>query len=624
MTTKTQKFSAEIGRILEFMINSIYTNKDIFLRELISNASDACDKLRFEALQNHDLTSEELAITVELNESDRTISVTDNGIGMTEEEMNENLGVIAQSGTQKFMDSVKGGSFDVSQIGQFGVGFYSAFMVADNVTVYSTKVGTDVTNVWQSDGKGEYTISDCTDEEYKLTRGTKVVLHIKDSEAEYLQRYKLHNIIKTYSDLISFKITLFDGKDSEVVNSAVALWSKNKSDITEEQYNEFYHYIAHAFDTPWARLHYKAEGAVVEYTCLLYIPSQRPFDLFNPDRTSRVKLYIKKVFINEGNDGLIPPYFRFLRGVIESDDLPLNISREVLQHNQGARKIRQSIVRKVLGMLKQRAADNIEDYKEFWGNFGEVLKEGLCEPAFEEKEQLLEVCRFATTHESNFASLDDYISRMIDGQNQIFYLNDEPGKVANNPQLEGYKKRGIEVLLLSDQVDDFWINVINQYKNYELCSVGQAGIDLDAIKTLEREDSSDATLSPETEDNLEALLEYIKDKLGGKIKDVKTTTKLVDSPACLAVSEGGLNIRMEKFLVAQKQKAANSAKILEINLSHPLVKKIRADVTSGNVTEKTDKLVSIIFNQACIVAGEDMPDPYAFTKELNDILLDAL
>ncbi len=618
-TPQTKPFAAEVGKVLQLMIHSLYTNKPIFLRELISNASDACDKLRYEALQNSALAEEELQIRVEINKQNNTISVIDNGIGMSREDLVQNLGTVARSGTQRFLESLSTDSNNVNLIGQFGVGFYSAFMVADRVIVYSTKAGSNETYKWESDGQSDYTIAECDE---NLPRGTKVVLHLKPEESEFLEHYRLHHIIKTYSDHISFPITLDDGQgQADVVNMASALWARPKAEITEEQYNEFYHYVAHSPDTPWLRAHYRAEGAAVEYTCLLYIPSVRPFDLFNPDRKGRVKLYIKKVFISEDTSGLLPAYLRFVRGVIDSEDLPLNISRETLQHSTGVYKIRKSLVKKILGMLKQRAESDAADYRKFWDNFGEVMKEGLCEGALEEKEQLLEVCRFYSSRtENELVSLDQYIDRMAEGQDQIFYLNgDNIDTLRHSPQLEGFMRRNIEVLLLTDHVDDFWVNVINQYKNKELCSITKSGIDLDAICK-----DSDVAQSQEPTEGPQEVISYFKTILGNKVSDVKASSKLVDSPACLAIAEGAMNIRMEKFLVAQKQLSKNTAKILEINLRHPILVRIATDVAQGETNEQTQRLAHIVFNQACIIAGEDMEDPYQFTKEVNDLITKAL
>ncbi|RZI47661.1 molecular chaperone HtpG [Rickettsiales endosymbiont of Peranema trichophorum] len=622
--SEVRKFDAEVSKILQLVIHSLYTNTDIFLRELISNASDACDKLRYLSIANPELcqSDEKLSIEVRCDKDSNVLIIKDNGIGMDENDMITNLGTIAGSGTQKFLESLKTEDIkkNVTLIGQFGVGFYSAFMVAEEVEVYSTKAGQNKTYLWRSKGDGEYTIHEVVDNQVQLSRGTEIHLKLKPSEVEYLEKYKLQHIVKTYSDHISFPIYIVDAENnSEIANSVSALWMRPKSEITEEAYNEFYHHIAHMPDKPWLTLHNKVEG-FVEYTSLLFIPTMKPFDLFHPDRQSRIKLYIKRVFITEHEVALIPPYLRFLRGIIDSEDLPLNISRETLQHNQVVSKIKKSIVKKVLSSLKTKATEEPEDYKKFWLNFGEVMKEGLCEGALEEKEELLELCRFYTTHSGDqIISIDQYIDRMKDGQNQIFFLTgDRIDNLRHSPQLEGFIKRDIEVILLPDHVDDFWNNVVNQYKNKELCSISRSNIDLDAIVKLEAQ--ADVTEDINQAHSVE-LTKYIKDALGDKIKDVRISTKLIDSPACIAIPEGGMNIRMERYLIEQKQLHHKAPKILEINPHHGVLKKI-AHIASTEPTSQLGKeLAELVFDQACLIAGEPMSDPYEFTKRINNLLL---
>ncbi len=627
MTQEVRKFDAEVGKVLQLMIHSLYTNKDIFLRELISNASDACDKLRYESLSNPNLASqEELKIEIIIDKQNNQIIIRDNGIGMDKDDLIQNLGTIASSGTQKFLSNLqdKTSKESLQLIGQFGVGFYSAFMVASKITVYSTKAGQDQTYIWESEGNGEYLVSNSPEAK---SRGTEIRLTMRDSEIEFLEKYKLQYITKTYSDHISFPIYLIDENDnSELVNSASALWMRPKAELTEEQYKEFYHHVSHSPDTPWVTLHNKAEGAV-EYTSLLFIPNQKPFDLFHPDRKSRVKLYVKRVFITEDEPNLIPSYLRFLRGVVDSEDLPLNISRETFQHNTIIIKIRKSIVKRVLSTLKSKAEQEQDEYQKFWLNFGEVMKEGLCEGALEEKEQLLEVCRFYTTKSGDkLISLDHYIENMLDGQENIYFLTgNNLEDLRKNPQLEGFIKRDIEVILLPDYVDDFWVNVINQYKNKELRSINTAGIDLESIKKLETSEDkkSEADSKAEQSDNNDLLI-YIKKILADKVKEVKISKKLVDSPASLSIPEGAMNIRMEKYLIDQKQLSKKTAKILEINPNHPILTNIKSLLrTEGEVSRASD-LVEIIFNQACLVAGETMDDPYIFTKKINELIVKAI
>jgi len=618
---ETRAFDAEVGKVLQLMIHSLYTNKDIFLRELISNASDACDKRRYAALQDASLSTDDIGIEVKVDAENSAVIITDNGIGMSKEELIENLGTVARSGTQKFMESLQdapqGNAMQL--IGQFGVGFYSAYMVAEKVLVESTKAGTDKTYSWESDGQAGYAVAKS---EKSLPAGTKITLFLKPGESEFLEHYKLQHIIKTYSDHINFPITLIneDGV-AEVINKASALWVRPKSEITETEYTDFYHHVSHSPDTPWLTLHHKAEGAV-DYTSLLYIPSIKPYDLFHPDRQSRVKLYVKRVFITDDEVSVIPAYMRFLRGVVDSEDLPLNISRETLQNNHLLVKIKQSVVKKVLSTLKDKAKNDRDGYQTFWNNFGEVMKEGLCEGVLPEKEQLLEVCYFRTNKSGdNLITLDEYIANMPDAQEEIFYINgDSVDNLLANPILEGFKKRDVEVILLTDHVDDFWINIITQYKNKSLRSVATSNIDLNAIKPL-AEDKEPAVTSEE--DN-SALLDYLKKVLGSKVKDVVISAKLVESPSSLAVAEGAMNIRMEKFLLAQKQLKQASAKILEVNIKHPILLNISHAVRDGNAGAEAEQLVHIIFQQACLMAGEGIDDPAAFVKAIDGFILKSI
>lgn len=613
---KTKKFSAEIGKVLKLMIHSLYTNKDIFLRELISNASDACDKLRYLSLQSPSLLNDDnqLKIRVIINKKDNTLTIQDNGIGMTQDEMIANLGVIASSGTQKFIEEMsKSPKADMSLIGQFGVGFYSSYMVADEVTVLSRKAGDDVVYEWNSDGQNDYTIAESKQEH---PRGTSVVVKLKSEELEYLEKFRLKHIITTYSDHISFPIELVEDDNAESVNTGSALWTRKKSDITEEQYKEFYHHVAHLPDVPWIRMHNKVEGNI-EFTSLLYIPSMKPFDLFHPDRKTRVKLYVKKVFITEEGVNLIPSYLRFLRGVVDSEDLPLNVSRETLQHNAIIDKIRKSIVKKVLGELKSKANDDVKNYQTFWNNFGEVMKEGLCEGGLEEKEQLLEVCRFNATNGDSI-SLDEYIDKMIEGQDKIYYITgDGIDSLRKHPQLEGFKKRGVNVLLLSDHVDDFWVHVIHQYKNKEMVSITTESIDLNSIKKIDEDTVEQGDQNPD-------VIKYIKDVLKDKVSDVVYTTKLVDSPSCLAIAQGAMSARMEKYLMDQKQLKAASAKILEINPKHFFVKEVANSLVSKTTSERTEDLVWLMFEEACILEGQSLQNPQEFTARLNKLLTNKL
>lgn len=613
VTPETFEFGAETGKILQLVIHSLYANKDIFLRELISNSSDALDKFRYETLTHSNIeeSTEPLKITIKIDEKNNILTISDNGIGMNRNDLIENLGTIARSGTQKFLESITGDKkADVTLIGQFGVGFYSSFMVASEAEVISRKAGENQAWVWNSKADGKYTVSEF---EGKQGRGTIVKLYIKDECKEFLDKHRISHIVHTYSDHISFPVELIDSDNtSQILNNGQALWTKKKSEITEEQYTEFYKHVAHAGDKPWITLHNKVEGAI-QYTNLLFIPSVKPFDLFHPDRATRVRLYVKKVFISEQNIDLIPRNLRFLRGIIDSEDLPLNISRETLQHNNVLRKINSSITKKVLSELKDKATKEPEEFKKFWDNFGSVLKEGLCEGIDSARDQLLEVCHFRTTKSGDKAiSLDTYIENLQDGQKTIYYLTgDNLAAIKNSPQLEVFLKKDIEVILLTDSVDDFWTTVNHEYKGFEMVSINRSGLDIDELEGKEApKESQDANeLSTNTITAFKKILE-------GKVMNVVASKKLSDSPVCLSVQEGAMDMRMERFLLSQNQLASASLKILEINTNHPLVKFIGENPD----TEKSKELGLLLFDQACIVEGESIANPGDFARRLNKVL----
>ena len=618
---QTMQFAAEISKVLKLMIHSLYTNKDIFLRELVSNASDACDKLRYLALSDQSLLEgqSELAITVALDEKAKTVTVRDNGIGMNREELIENLGTIAKSGTLEFISGISGDAKkDSNLIGQFGVGFYSAFMVAEKVKVISRKAGDAQGWVWESEGEGEFTVKEA---EGEVPHGTSVALTLREDAAEYLDKFRLMHIIDTYSDHIGFPIWMEipdgqGGGERERMGEGAALWTLPKSDITDEQYKEFYHHVAHSPDDPWLTLHNKAEGTI-EYTSLLYVPSMKPFDLFHPERRRRVKLYVKRVFITEENVDIIPHYLRFLRGIIDSADLPLNISRETLQANPILRKISESITGKLLGELKRKAEKEPETYPKFWENFGAVLKEGLCE-SIAPKEKILEVCRFRSTHGEALVSLDDYIARMKEGQTEIYYLTgDNLGTLRASPQIEGFTSRGVEVLLLDDHVDDFWVNVVPEFKGKEFKSVTRANVDLDALgKSEEEKKADDKPEDTAAKDKIANLATWLQSVYGEEIKEVRTTTKLTDSPACLAVGEGDMDMRMERFLLEHRQLPRRAAKILEINPKHALIKRLAEEVSAQGESEDARDAALMLLDQAKIVEGEPVADASAFARRL--------
>lgn len=621
MNQEVKKFDAEVGKVLQLMIHSLYTNKDVAIRELISNASDACDKLKFLSQTDSTLTKgdPELKIQIKADKEAGIVSIRDNGIGMSKEELTENLGTIASSGTQKFVSQLTGDSKkDNMLIGQFGVGFYSAFMIADKITVKSKKAGEDKSYIWSSDGQGEYTIADNNEE---FSRGVEIILHIKKEEEVFLDHFRLKHIVKSYSDHIAVPIYFYDENGNEnQLNSASALWTRSKSDITDEQYKEFYKSVSHAADDPWLTLHNKNEG-VVEYTNLLFVPSSKTFDLFHPDRKCRVKLYIKRVFIADEQVDLIPSYLRFMRGVVDSEDLPLNISRETLQHNSTLEKIKRSITKRILGELKKKKDNDREGFLEFWNNFGAALKEGLCE-ATSDHEKLLEVCMFKSALHNKYVSLDEYLQNASGEENKTIYFlsGDDPEKLVNSPQIEGFLNKGIDVLLFTDSVDDFWVNVSRNYKNAEIKSVTRSDIDLEEKDSDKSDISKDKTKS-ETDDTSHAnLVKFFKETLGELVKEVKISKKLTSSPVCLAVAAGSMDIRMERFLIEQKQLQASTAKILEINPDHKIISRIENSLEDASKTESNKELVHVLFDQSCIIEGEPVSDSAAFAKRMNRII----
>lgn len=619
---QTLPFNAEISKVLKLVIHSLYTNKDIFLRELISNASDACEKLRYVALTSPELLTEDNAFRIRLtaDAAKRTLTVTDNGIGMDYDDLVGNLGTIAKSGTEQFFAALTGDAKkDASLIGQFGVGFYSAFMVADTVSVITRKAGSDKGYIWESKGEGEFSIREA---EGETPRGTAITLHLREGEDRYLDKHALSHIVGVYSDHIAFPIEFQgEGDDAaEVINEGSALWTRPKSDITEEQYREFYHHVGHTADKPFLTLHNQVEGKL-SYTNLLFVPSVRPFDLFHPDRRRRVKLYVKRVFITDENVDLIPHNLRFLRGIIDSQDLPLNISRETLQANPLLAEIRQSITKRVLTELGKKAKKDPEEFAKFWTNFGPVLKEGLCDAVYN-KEPLLEVCRFSSTQTEGTAltSLDEYIERMKPGQQHIYYVTgDRLDTLRNSPQIEGFVKNGIEVLLLHDHVDDFWVTVATQYKGKSLRSVLNSGEELAELAGKGDEKAGDkAEIAPK--EDVSALISALKTVYGDAVKDVRTTAKLTESPVCLAVEEGMMSMRMERFLVDHKQLPSASARILEINPSHPVITHLAQRLAAGAQPVDIEDTAYLLLDQARIIEGEELSDPATFTRRLNALL----
>ena len=540
MAEEKLSFQAEVAKLLDIVVHSLYSNPEIFLRELISNASDACDKLRYQALTDATLLEGDgaFAIRIEPDKAKRTLSIIDNGIGMNHDELIENLGTIARSGTAAFLAGIKhDAKSELSQIGQFGVGFYSAFMVADHVEVITRKAGDTGGWLWRSDGKGDFTIAEAPD----AKRGAEIRLHLREGKDEFLDPYRLKSIVKTYSDHIGLPVNLVEDGKETTINSASALWTRPKSEIEPAQYKEFYHHVAHAFDEPWAILHNKAEGAI-EYTSLLFIPTQKPFDMFSPERKQHVKLYVNRVFITDDCAELLPPYLRFLRGVVDSQDLPLNVSREMLQHNPLLAKIKSGLVKKVLSEIKKKAQSEDGNYATFWDNFGAVLKEGLYED-FERRDDILALCRFRTTKSDQPVSLESYVAGMKEGQQAIYMITgDDLARLRQSPQLEGFVAKGIEVLLLTDPIDEFWPGAVGQFQDKPFRSVAQGAADLSAVKS---DDKADADAPPKASGAaLDALIALFTLTLGEAVKSVRASDRLTESAVCLVADEGDVGIHL--------------------------------------------------------------------------------
>ena len=621
---ETLEFQAEVKQLLKLMIHSLYSNKEIFLRELISNASDACDKLRFEGLGNESLYEGESDLNIHINfdKEAKTLTITDNGIGMSRDELVENIGTIANSGTKKFIDSLTGDQAkDSHLIGQFGVGFYSTFIVADKVTVKTRRAGLSAEQgvIWESTGEGSYTLETVE----RAERGTEITLHIREGEEEFIDGWRLRNIIHTYSDHISLPILMPkesmgeeetpEQQEDEVVNKASALWARAKSDIEEDEYTEFYKHIAHDFEEPMKWSHNKVEGNQ-SYTSLLYIPKHPQMDLYDRDRKQGIKLYVKRVFIMDDTDHLMPTYLRFIRGIVDSDDLPLNVSREILQHNKVIDKIKAASVKKVLGMLESMVKNEPEQYAEFWTAFGQVMKEGPIED-FANKERVAKLLRFSSTHEDSEVqnvSLDDYIARMKDSQETIYFITAESFAAAkNSPHLEVFRRKGIEVLLLSDRVDEWLVEHLRDYDGKKLQSVAKGDLDLGAI-----EDEEDKKAQEKAEGDFKDVIESVKDILADKAKEVRITHRLTDSPSCLVLDQHDMGLQMQQIMKAAGQNVPVAKPILELNPEHPLVSQLKA------MTDK-DALANwsnILFDQAMLAEGGQLADPAAFVKLMNEML----
>ena len=624
--SQTLGFQAEVKQLLHLMIHSLYSNKEIFLRELVSNASDACDKLRFEAIDQPDLMegAGELHVRVDFDKAARTITISDNGVGLSRDEAVANLGTIARSGTREFFSKLTGDNQkDAQLIGQFGVGFYSSFIVADKVTVRSRRAGAPAEQgiIWESDGQGEFTIAAAE----KATRGTDVVLHLRADEDEFLSGWKLREVLRRYSDHISLPVQMLKeewDKDKseqvkkdewESVNQANALWTRNKSEVSDEQYREFYKHVSHDFDDPLAWTHNRVEGRS-EYTQLLYIPKHAPFDMWDRDARRGVKLYVKRVFIMDDAEQMLPSYLRFVRGVIDSADLPLNVSRELLQESRDVKAIREGSTKRILSLLEDLAENKKEDYATFWTEFGQVLKEGTGEDSGN-IERIAKLLRFASTlvdSDAQTVTLADYVSRFKEGQDKIYFVTaDSYTAGRNSPHLEIFRKKGIEVLVLWDRVDEWMLSHLREFDGKQLVSVAKGGLDLEALA-----DEQEKKHQTEVAEQFKPLVERLQESLKERVKEVRVTLRLVDSPSCVVVGQNDLSPHLQRMLKAAGQAAPNVLPVLEINPEHALVKRMQS-VTDDSFGE----WANLLFEQAMLADGAQLPDPTAFVRRVNQLLL---
>ncbi|MBK7059923.1 MAG: molecular chaperone HtpG [Rubrivivax sp.] len=621
MDKQTLSFQAEVKQILHLVTHSLYSNKEIFLRELISNASDACDKLRFEALDRAELFEDapQLEVRVAFDVEAKTITISDNGIGMSADEAVAHLGTIAKSGTRDFIAALEGDKKkDANLIGQFGVGFYSGFIVADRITVESRRAGlpADQGVRWSSEGTGEFEVQTID----RPARGTDVILHLRDGEEEFLSAWKLKSITSKYSDHISLPILMrkqkwdeekkeqVDTDEWETVNKAAALWTRSKSDITDAEYQDFYKQLSYDSEAPLAYTHNRVEGRS-EYTQLLFVPAKAPFDLWNRDKRGGVKLYVKRVFIMDDAEALMPVYLRFVKGVIDSADLPLNVSRELLQESRDVKAIREGCTKRVLGMLEDVAENQKDKYAEFWRQFGAVLKEGVGED-FANQERLAKLLRFASTHADEGVSFSDYLGRMKEGQEAIYYVTaDTLATARNSPQLEIFRKKGLEVLLLTDRVDEWMLSHLYEFEGKPLQSVAKGGVDLSKLQDEDEKKAAEATAEA-----FKPVIERLKAALKDRAKDVRASTRLVDSPACIVVDEGDMSAHLSRMLKQAGQSAPKSLPILEVNPGHSLVQRLESD-------QRFDDLAHVIFDQALLAEGGQLEDPAAYVQRVNRLLV---
>ncbi len=615
------EFQTEVSQLLKLMINSVYSEKEVFVRELVSNASDACDKLRYLSNTKEKLIKDDpnFKIQITIDKKNNLITISDNGIGMNKKDLVSNLGTIARSGTAHFLKELsESKTKDLSLIGQFGVGFYSAFMVASQTKVTTRKAGENKLWIWTSDGESSFTIEESEDSNLiESNRGTSIELTLTKESKEYLDKDRIENIIKRYSDHISIPIYVSNGsekKDEKIdsVNSASAIWTRPKNKITEEQYKEFYNHAGQMFDDPWMTSHYKAEGKI-EYTVLNFIPSTKPFDLYDPARENRLKLYVKRVFITDNCPELIPPYLRFLRGIIDSEDLPLNISREMLQNNPVVTKIRSSLVKRTISDLKKKIDKDRESYEKFWENFGPVLKEGIYED-FERKDSILEISLFKNSKSKKLITLNEYIESMVKKQKDIYFMTgDSYENIINNPSLEGYKSRDINVLILDDPVDSFWTSSTPSYQEKSFKSVTRGMDDLNKIDGEKKDDKNEKSVEP--------LINLLKEKLKEKVKDVRVSSRLTDSPVCLVSDEGAMDPQLEKILQQHNQlNQGLSLKVMEINPQHKLIKKLAKMSKDKALIGEVENISILLYEQSKILDGEKPSDPVEFSKKLIETI----
>ena len=608
---KTMKFETEVSKLLDIVANSLYTEKEIFLRELISNASDACEKLRYESLSNKDFkNTDPFAINIHIHKKNNTITIKDNGIGMDEDDLQANLGTIAKSGTEEFLKKVGDKKGDVSQIGKFGVGFYSSFMVSDQVVVKSKKFNTEQGYIWMSDGKGSYSI----EKTEVASHGTEITLSIKKDENEYLDNFRIEEIVKKYSDFVPIPIYVTGDEDKKEkdedkksqVNSAEAIWLKDKTKIKKEEYESFYKQSSTYYDEPLKTIHFKAEG-VVNYSSLLFLPKSQPHDLYHPDRKNKLKLYVNKVFISDKLETLIPAWLRFIPGVVDSEDLSLNISREILQNNAVIQKINTGITKRILKEIKDLKSKNKDGFLEFWKNFGAVLKEGLYE-FNETHDNIFEFAVFGSSEDKELITLAEYIEKYPNEKKKIYYISGENKEnLMNSPQMEYFKKETINVLLITDPVDEFWIPMKNKYKDYEFTSITKGDIDF--------KDTKDTKDDKKTNKSDEEFVNLLKDVLKEKVKDVKISKRLTSSASCLVADENDMDMHLKKLMAANNQNTGDEKRILEINNDHDLVVKMK----SLN-TEDKNKFSEILFDHAKLMEGENLDDPKKYTNLIAELI----